>query len=375
MALIPTFANGLALLASAGLAAARIAAAAGTSSAGANATGSTAEADEAQTPVRDDALSRLAGIRSGRATFDEVAPPEHASPVSAAPGSRLQDGLDLLDNRIAEVRRWLSLPHLPGTLAARGLSVADVESQVRHQFALVRRMLAREAATGVAVFPLVPSAHRLFVLAMRDADMLQFMRSVAMEDIVPPVPVPATAGMPDAAAATANPAPAARVQETPPAAAAAGPTNLALRAGALQALQDFQTNYHWLMPQVAQRQLAPLWRLMRGEVHFASARQMALTMPCVAQPDGALPPLRSAEPLGELPRMRPRQAHIKTQPAVVAPGTEPHTVRYSTDGKTWHDIPGYTDEVVEAAKLRMWRNVMTAAQKVYQHALEFGLWQ
>jgi len=292
-----------------------------------------------------------------------AAPVRHARRVGASPADdggtsrALADGVDLLADHLKEARRWLNTPDMEKRLGDRGLTIDEVESQLQRQAGYVTRTLESEAAQGGVVFPMVPSAHQLFSRAVLDADERQRDRAeagaavTASATVTPPVDLASTQA-PDLH------------------------VDLVRRNGALRSLYAFRENYVMALPQIGQRRLQPLWHFVQGNIYFRTEDHAASVFPCAISVSGGTEghPLTATYPQPPGERTSVRQPFVGTHPVVVARSPDSAAVRISSDGLTWRTTRFYSDSVVEAAKLEVWRDIMNSGNEVYRRVLENSLW-
>lgn len=314
----------------------------------------------------------------------DVAPPVAAqAPVWVWPleagmpptsGARsMQDATDLMGRRLVEVRRWLSAEDTQTRLRERGLTVADVEVQLRYNSGAEMRALRARAARGETVFPFVSSAHLLFSHAVRDADMALLVAPLpgAVAPTTNALAI-STTSTHELAAAAATAVVAAPVAPTAP-----DPlVDLVQREKALRMLAKFHANFFRVLPQVAARLLYGLWDVVHGDIDYQQVSWLAATFPCATSltTQSASPHWVATYPQGEGRGTHVRKPMLNAKPVVVARSENSSSVRVCIDGLTWIKTPYYTDDVVEAAKLEVWKQLLPVCDVIYRRVLENSIW-
>ena len=298
--------------------------------------------------------------------------------VRATGKTELEQASEVFNQRLVEVRNWLALEDTVSKLRARGLRVADVELQLKFNAGVGLRKLGTQAARGDELLHLVPTAHDLFSISIRDADMALMARRVTTTTT-------STTTTTTAAAATTTPGAPATTQATPvasttaaiqtKAAMAAAPApvvDLVRREKSLKMLEKFQENYFRALPQIYNRKLHGLWEFMQGQIQFLEASHMAATFPVATKItlSGSSPHYVGTYPTEGLGELLLREGFIRGIPAVVARDDDSPTVKICTNGYTWQKTTIYTDDVVEAEKMRMWKTILTAGGTVYRLVLQ-----
>ena len=282
--------------------------------------------------------------------------------------TELEQASEVFNQRLVEVRNWLALEDTVSKLRARGLRVADVEVQLKFNAGVGLRKLGTQAARGDELLHLVPTAHDLFSISIRDADMALMARRVTTTTTASTTPgAPATTQATPVAGTTAAIQPKAVMVAAP-----APVVDLVRREKSLKMLEKFQENYFRALPQIHNRRLHGLWEFMQGDIQFLEASHMAATFPVATTINlgGAAPHYVGTYPTDGLGDLLLRRGFIRGIPAVVAREEDGPTVKICTNGYTWQKTPIYTDAVVEAEKMKMWKTILTAGGAVYKLVLQ-----
>lgn len=270
--------------------------------------------------------------------------------------TRLQDGADLLNRRIALAQEWLEQAPMLDKLRDRGITRSDMLDQVQLQSVKVLRMLTLQSAEGMVVFPLVPSAHHLFTQAFIEADLAKAEPGRSLM-------LPRLGTLPRLEPDTVEP-PKPYV-------------NLVRQKAALVRLRQFERNYVMLMPQVRFHKLADLWPLAKGRVEFQTAEDVAANFPCAVSVSGGqdgvpLAPVYPHIPGGSGTQLE--KAFIGFNEIVVSRAPGSASVQVSVDGYNWIRSRHYTDESVEAAKVEMWSRLLSHGRILYERVLTNSFW-
>jgi hypothetical protein len=288
-----------------------------------------------------------------------------------APGmTEMERATDLFDQRLAEARRWLALHDTVSKLDARGLRVADVEVQLKYAATAGLRKLGIQAARGEELVHLVPTAHYLFSLAVRDADMALLARP-AITHTTTRATTPVTTTPATTALTTVSVAAAIKPKEAP-VVAPNRVIDLVRRERSLQNLAKFQENYFRALPQLANRHLHGLYDFMKGDIQFLLVTHMAATFPIATAIEFSRSPPHYVPtyPTDSLKPALLNRGFIRGILAVVARDETTPTVKICSDGYTWQKTAVYTDDVVEAAKLEMWKTILAAGTTIYELVLK-----
>jgi len=287
----------------------------------------------------------------------------------------MHDAQALLDDRLAVVRRWLALGETRERLLEWGSTPERVEKALARQVATLQRQLADEAARSKAVFPLVPTAHRLFT----DAVLATAPDGTEDDTAHTTAASTATASAASSTATVSFDVAAAQAEidaleaslrrftvylppaETPPSVSSPG-IDLEKRAGAIASLEAFEFNLLESLPQLKSTRGDTVGQLSSGKVFFRSEDDLAMAFPCMTGRNfWGTPQYPSPGPGQKL-----QEALVGREDLQVERVPGQNLVRVLPRSSTiWKTTRFYTDDAVEAAKLAMWHRILTYARKQY----------
>jgi len=153
------------------------------------------------------------------------------------------------------------------------------------------------------------------------------------------------------------------------------PVDLGQRAAGLQFLREFERNF----PRRLSMGYSP-WgfryeSLVAGNPNFRNADDMARTVPCASSLHPSPNGYYAVYPQGLGLDAGVRSVRIDGRVATVAHGENQHLVRWRSDGDTqWTSTAVYTDDVIEAEKVRMWQRIRASAAVLMKQVRQQQKW-